>query len=418
MHASGGRPHDHAVGRARYLAETRDYAGTVHFIGAVMSSLPDCISVLVRLCITTMIFSSTALAESFQWTQYGPSGPEVRVITNEPTCPVARVNGSETAMRVRAAPGGDYPITVCTVLIPADTKSISISDVPVTLPLPEPRRIAVIGDTGCRLMVPFVPPQACNDPSKWPFRRIAEIIARMQPDLVIHVGDYYYREAPCPSQSRGCGDSPSGDTWLVWRADFFAPADSLLKVSPWVFVRGNHEVCGRGGQGWSRTLEPYAFDEVNKCNDDAKPFIVRLPGLILAVMDVSSASAGVEQAQVQVYREQYESLADTTSGPSWILQHIPIWTNKWLAEAAAGMLPENVMLILSGHHHFFRVLNYGPNLPIQIVSGHGGAVLNSGTFGFLILEKQNDGWRLTNYNDLGVSQQSCFLKGRSATCPG
>jgi hypothetical protein len=40
-----------------------------------------------------------------------------------------------------------------------------------------------------------------------------------------------------------------------------------------------------------------------------------------------------------------------------------------------------------------------------------------GAFGFLMLEKQNGGWQLTNYDKSGGPQNSCFLKARSATCP-
>jgi hypothetical protein len=106
-------------------------------------------------------------------------------------------------MIVRAAPGEHYPITVCTLLIPADAKSVSISDVPVTLPSSDTRRIAVIGDTGCRLQAKFpIVYQACNDPAEWPFPPIAKAIAQMRPDLVIHVGDYVYRQAPCPPEKR------------------------------------------------------------------------------------------------------------------------------------------------------------------------------------------------------------------------
>jgi Calcineurin-like phosphoesterase len=398
-----------------------------------------------------MIFSSTASAEIYHWLQYGPAGLEARVITDAASCPVARVDESQAAMGVRAAPGGQYPITVCALQVPADAKSVLIRAVPVALPVSEPNRIAVIGDTGCRMKGPFV--QACNVPAQWPFRLIAEVIAQMQPDLVIHVGDYHYRETPCPSETVGCGGSPAGDTWYAWRADFFAPADTLLKVSPWVFVRGNHEECHRGGQGWSRFLEPYAFDDEKACNGVGKPFVVPLRGLTLAVMDVSSArEERVDRLQAQTYREQYKSLAETTSGPTWILQHRPIWSvggafggklvgdNKTLAAAAAGVIPDNAMLMLSGHHHLFQVLNYESDLPVQVVSGHGGDFLNIGyssdpkgwtinrvkvksglniigAFGFLMLEKRNDGWQLTNYDKFGGSQNSCFLKTRSATCP-
>jgi hypothetical protein len=51
--------------------------------------------------------------------------------------------------------------------------------------------------------------------------------ARTQPDLVIHLGDYHYREycdqpALCaPLHGQGV---PIGYGWAGWHADFFAPA--------------------------------------------------------------------------------------------------------------------------------------------------------------------------------------------------
>jgi hypothetical protein len=289
--------------------------------------------------------------------------------------------------------------------------------------------------------------QACNDPQQWPFHLIADVVAQTKPDLVIHVGDYHYRETPCPWGHDGCAGSPFGDTWSVWRADFFAPADTLLKMAPWVFVRGNHEVCDRGGKGWSRTLEPFPFDAAAGCNGPAKPYLARLTKFALAVMDVSPATeTAVNEVQMQVYREQYKSLATLASGPTWLLQHRPIWSvsgtiggrlsgdNKTLAAAAAGLLSANIELILSDHHHIFQALNYDGDLPVQIVSGHGGDLLNlgpssdpagwvingvkvksgvnkHGTFGFAIFEQQNEGWQLTSYDRHGTTLTTCLFVG-------
>jgi hypothetical protein len=107
-------------------------------------------------------------------------------------------------MSVRAAPGGQFPILVCSLDIPADAQSVTISEVPVPVPVAvgQVNRVAVIGDTGCRLKGFYV--QACNDPEQWPFRLIADVVAQMKPDLVIHVGDYHYRETPCPAGNQGC----------------------------------------------------------------------------------------------------------------------------------------------------------------------------------------------------------------------
>ena len=106
-----------------------------------------------------------------------------------------------------------------------------------------------MGDTGCRLETGD-PPQSCNDPQAWPFKQISDMASSFNPNLVIHVGDYLYRQDACPQGDNGCEGSPFGDNYATWDADFFAPANRLLRKAPWVFSRGNHEECGRAGKGW------------------------------------------------------------------------------------------------------------------------------------------------------------------------
>src|ERR1700704_5244393 len=110
---------------------------------------------------------------------------------------------------------------------------------------------------------------------------------------------------PMPCSHQGCTGSPFGDNWVTWRADFFTAADPLLKAAPWVFVRGNHETCRRGGEGWNRMLGPYAFDAAAVCKTYEEPYVVKFAGLTLAIMDVSEAKEEVlDEAQVQIYRRQ------------------------------------------------------------------------------------------------------------------
>ncbi len=394
---------------------------------------------------------SPAGAETFKWLQFGPSGLEARAITDEPGCPTAQFDETETTMTVRASPGATFPVTVCAASIPSRVRSVAIAgDSLASPPATDLKRIVVIGDTGCKLKGDHI--QACDDPTQWPFSAIAEAAARQKPDLVVHVGDYYYRETPCPAAVAGCAGSPFGDNWPVWRTDLFAAAEPLLKVAPWVFVRGNHEVCSRGGEGWDRMLGPYAFDAAAICKTNEDPYVVKFAGLTLAVMDVSKAKEDeLDGAQAKIYRAQYSALATMTSGQTWVLQHRPIWSpgvefaghflgdNKTLAAAATGVIPSNVMLILSGHHHLFQTLTYESDLPVQIVAGNGGDSLNPGSptdpagwvingvkvksgvdlpgsFGFSMLEKQTEGWRLTNFDTLGQPHQSCLIDGRSANC--
>lgn len=394
--------------------------------------------------------AGAASAETYQWVQYVPGGVEARAVTTEAVCPKAMIDGADAPMAVHSAPGENYPVTGCKVLVPAGAKVLSVDGVPLALPKAEPKRILVIGDTGCRMKGKKA--QACNDPVKWPFRLIAEVAAHQKPDLVLHVGDYHYRETACPEGFAGCEGSPFGDTWAVWRADFFSPAESLLKVAPWVVTRGNHEECKRGGKGWSRTLEPAPFDAAKGCNGMAEPYTVALPGVTLAVLDVSTAEEGkVDETAAAKFKSQFLSLAD--KGPTWVTLHRPIWSseetdeggkavgdNKTLAAAAFGNIPKNVNALLSGHHHSFMAFNYDADLPVQLISGHGGDYLDKGTaadpsgfminnvliksginvakaFGFAMLEKQDGGdWAYLNYDAYGKLLTRCTLAGRKVTC--
>lgn len=392
----------------------------------------------------------SARAESYHWVQYVPGGVEARAVTEQANCPEAKIDGAVVAMAIHSGPGENYPITTCKVAVPATAKSASIAGVPLVLPKAEPQKILVIGDTGCRIKGKKA--QACNDPVKWPFRLMAEVAAHQKPDLILHVGDYHYRETACPETVPGCAGSPFGDTWTVWRADFFGPAETLLRAAPWVVTRGNHEECKRGGKGWSRTLEPSPFDSAKGCNGMSEPYTVALPGVTLAVMDVSTAEEEkVDETAAAKFKAQFTSLAD--KGPTWVTLHRPIWSseevdnggkpvgdNRTLAAAAFGNIPSNVEALLSGHHHSFMAFTYDADLPAQLISGHGGDYLDHGTpanpagfminnvlikaginvakvYGYAMLEKQADGsWAYLNYDIYGKLITRCNLAGRKVSC--
>ena len=133
-----------------------------------------------RFCLLAIGFGliamiSQAAAETFQWLQLGPAGLEARVITEEPSCPTTQIDGTEAGMTVRASPSDKFPLTVCAATIPSNANSVAIAGAPLALPpTGEPKRIAVIGDTGCRLKGDHI--QACNDPTQWPFAAIEEAV--------------------------------------------------------------------------------------------------------------------------------------------------------------------------------------------------------------------------------------------------
>jgi hypothetical protein len=68
-------------------------------------------------------------------------------------------------------------------------------------------------------------------------------IAAARLDLVIHVGDYHYRETAWPPVARDCSASPSGYAGGMLICALFDAAVLIL-------IHGNH--CDRAGEGWFR----------------------------------------------------------------------------------------------------------------------------------------------------------------------
>ena len=418
---------------------------------------------LLRLALAAAITAGLAGAagagESFHWVQYVPGGIEGRAITDAPSCPAATIDGAAVAMNLRSGPGPNYPVRVCAVPIAAGAKLVTIDGIPLPLPIAHPNRILLIDDSGCRLKGKKV--QDCNDAAMWPFRTGSDIATLMKPDLVLHVGDYHYRESACPPGNLGCAGAPFGDTWDVWRADFFSPAELLLDSAPWIFVRCNHEECDRGGKGWARILDPYPWS-ADAGRDGclpgpAAPFTVDIGGVTIVVMDTSTADEEkANDQQAEVFRAQFQSVKNLApSGTVWLAFHRAIWStdgsvalgrggdNKTLALAAKDNIPENVQAFLSGHQHKFEVDAYQQDLPVQIVSGHGGDDLSPDapanpvgitvngmtivagfakprTFGFSLLERDPSDrlgmWTITDYDTLGRSLGRCRIEGRSVDC--
>src|SRR5205807_1157584 len=182
-------------------------------------------------------------------------------------------------------PDSAFPIQICEARVPAAASRLAVGGIAMpTLPT-RVRRIAILGDTGCRIAAKAL--QDCNDPASWPFAAIAKAGAAMRPDLVIHLGDYYYRERACPVGRAGCAGSPHGDNWPAWKADLFDPAGPLLAAAPWVVVRGNHELCSRGGHGWFRLLDPHPAGP--DCLDRTEPYWLSAGGLAFLVFDSADA---------------------------------------------------------------------------------------------------------------------------------
>jgi hypothetical protein len=330
----------------------------------------------------------------------GPQGPLARVIVADATrCPQISVDGSEQTMNVRALPDAAFPVLVCEFPLAPNIKSARIAGIgSVELPVLRPAltSIAVFGDTGCRLKAAKQPAAAadpddedhgrfqdCNIPARWPFAQLAASVAAAKPDLVIHVGDYLYRESACPPRDAGCARSPHGDDWPAWKADFFAPGAPALRAAPWIVVRGNHEICSRAGAGYFRLLDPRPAQAPPPCVDLVAHFTVTVAGQSFIVLDSSNA-ADTCPCDSGPYAAQFADMRPTPG--SWFLTHRPVWgfrshtetINATLQQALAsfnGKLPDGIALALAGHIHVAEVLSFADKRSPQFVLGTGGTLL-------------------------------------------
>jgi len=417
----------------------------------------------MRKCALSVLFlllPAVAQAADSAWVQATAAGFEARLVTVAASCPALTTDKGDVAMTVRAAATADFP-SVCAATLPSGTTHASIGDRSLPLPAADPQRILVLGDTGCRIKGATL--QACNDPAKWPFPQLAMAAAALKPDLVIHVGDYLYRESACPAGNHGCAGSPWGDNWTSWLADFYAPAAPLLAAAPMVLARGNHEDCVRAGPGWLRLQGPSAFDPAAPCIAHLPLYNVDLGGLTLGVLDDAlSNETDLDRAMGQTYADELAGLGKIPA-PVWLVHHRPTWGaisgplgipiggNLTLMEASSlnarkggPLIPDSVALMLSGHLHTFEAINYDQAVPPQIVAGNGGdkldetprslkgAVFQGGTavrvvrglsvggFGFLLMTKVKSGWTIDLYDSNGGHTRRChFREGarRRVDCP-
>jgi hypothetical protein len=416
-----------------------------------------------------------------------------RAITTSPSCPLIEIDGKSAAMAVRSplsaiplrpssaeakerpAPPSS-PVQSCEAALPAGVHSVVVAGRSLPLPVAEPRRIVVIGDTGCRLKGKEF--QDCHDANAYPFARVAASAAAWKPDLVIHVGDYHYREDPCPADRPGCAGSPFGYGWDAWNADFFAPARALLAAAPWVVARGNHETCVRGGQGWWRFLDPRPLRPENSCDDPAMdsigdytdPYAVPL-GLEAQLLVFDSASTSYKgfkagDIRLEKYADTYRKLAALAARArhNIAVDHHPLYGFGAEQDKQTGaiklfggdagliqtfgaiqprLLPANVDVLLSGHVHLWEQLSFSSDHPSQFVSGFAGtaedivplpASVPPGTtpapgavveamsswidgFGFMSMERRGpDRWDVVIHDRDGRERNSCTVEGRHSRC--
>jgi hypothetical protein len=441
--------------------------------------------------------SDATLAET-AWVEIGANNQAIaRLLTPYAACPSITVDGTTSAMTVRA-PIATLPLrptstdttlaaamtssnskpsvfttTTCEFNLPAGASKASVAGISLPLPKPVVNRVVIIGDTGCRISIGNVY-QACNDPTQWPFSVIAATTAAMKPDLVLHVGDYEYRDNPCPPGNTACAGQPWGYGSDAWAADFFAPAAPLLAAAPWVMVRGNHEVCNRAGQGWYRYLDPAPFDssDVKTCDNPASdttgnfndPWAVSFGDTQFIAFDSSSVSkTAYSPAAFQPYTTELSEAASLSSGNllNIFAVHHPVLgysaanpptlgspglQSVMNAAFPGNYYPPNTAIAIHGHVHDFQAFDFASNHPATFVAGNGGdnldsalpAVFNpnadlpapntvvnafaySQEFGFMVMDRVGavgaKNWKFTSYRTNGTVIAVCSMAPAGA-CSG
>jgi len=357
------------------------------------------------------------------------------------TTSVRRLNPTSSGLQVKPE---NFPVTVCEAVmregVSYTNSAVGVSLDKVTLDV---KQVQVYGDSGCKI-------DDC--PSGTPsteFKALSDKGATQSVDLILHMGDFNYRgtsahfatlngekiyaydagDTPNPQPScsyygdyysQNAGDSPKPDEWSYWRDDFFTSATSLLPKAPWVFARGNHELCSRAGAGWFYFLGPGSSlagsrQSQMQCPDQGQsldsppksaagrvqmiePYMVSLSNFQVWVTDSANACDDFSQTPLTAqYQTQFETLASSASvianTPTWVMGHRPIWgyqggsgsINNMLQTALnntkAGALPSAVQLSLAGHMHIYESLTFFDSSkqptgrPPQIVIGNSGVAL-------------------------------------------
>ncbi len=469
-----------------------------------MNRLPFIVFVRLcwSLCLCLCLFVGVALPNAYAdqaantWIVLGEGGQAVvRTVTAASACPILKQDGKLERMRVRApaetiaqrktasepseSKPSAFPVLTCEAILRSGVKSAAVNGKAIALPKAQPRRIVVLGDTGCRMKKADDAFQACNEVDAWSFAAVAKKAASFKPDLVIHVGDYHYRENPCPESVEGCRNSPWGYGFDVWQADFFEPARPLLEAAPWVMTRGNHESCARAGQGYWRFLDPRPYLKGRDCNEEkydgigdySAPYAIPLgksadQSAQLIVFDSAKvpnkkmAKEDPARLLFSHYLKQVEQLASAADF-NIMINHHPIlgfsvghkddgstdfksgntvlqgvMEELWLQR----LFPDRIKMSLAGHVHLFQAVSFHTDHPMQFVSGNGGTASDkslptsvpaevspfaaaqvdqfatSNRNGFLVLEREATHWRVRAYDIEGRLISDCRSQLTKASC--
>ena len=361
-----------------------------------------------------------------------PSGLLARAILPAGAdCPVLKTRFQGGTKRIqthlRALPANTSPafnqVTVCEAAIPKNAVRADIGGHPIPARLAKRvEDIAVFGDVGCRVTDWEV--QDCNTVASWPLARVSQSIANEKPDVILFLGDFFYRESACPTgQEAACGSSPPPitgapftDSAYGWMADSILPLAPIFPVAPLVIVRGNHEACNRGGNGFFLFFDPF-LDSSQTCSPvpDGNTFVAPTPALTrtwatdlkvrpgrtlrLAMVDAAYGNDSQVTPWSVEQRVGYIEARNLTTPQkkmeSWLLVHRPLFGHlttqyapsgdplwvPWVSidqQVASYGLLDNYNAVLSSHMHLMQAVQI-PGQPGQMILGNGATELDPST---------------------------------------
>ena len=394
-------------------------------------------------------FDPSTLAGTALYPAVGPVPGTTGKTNGKNGYPQYFINAAATASSTLPGPNGTTVPqatslwTECEAIVPPGHSVATIGGVDLKLPVAHPQRIMVFGDTGCRMNGVLAAngsnQQNCMNPSAFALQYLSTYEATFRPDLILQVGDWFYRDTNCQNTFAGCGSPTSatyetwGDTFDSWNADVFFPEQASLAAAPWVMLRGNHESCGRGARGWFAFLDPHPYNVNNvKCpftaaypapggtaenptptyNADFTPtFIVPINNVKLLAhdssfandsasfapgspdintaknydIDLTNALNAVGDRSIAIFATHkptfgltYGSITGTNNNTGDFTEQAVFSGGTWAGSAFTNGVPSRIGLFLSGHVHQLQYL-VGPTnyYPPQLIVGVGGSLLDA-----------------------------------------
>lgn len=377
----------------------------------------------VGIAVVTGPNASAQSAPVAAWVQWAADGTaHARAISRTTSCPNVIAGTTVIAMTQRAGPNPSFPDRVCDVQLPSSVAHASVETLPLPLVPRVVKRIAIIGDNGCRTTVAAV--ETCNDPAVWPFPAIVRSIVAAHPDLVIHLGDYVFRTSLCPTGIH-CTETDFADNANEWLSDYFRPMAPLLAIAPIVQVRGTNESCDLNG--WSRYL---TGAPTSTCVAHEPPSFIRFENLLLGNVDDSGDEIEAEMQPPLFIADlkAVQARASAAQRDTWVLSHRPAIT--YLLTNENSPPAPDVAAYLSGHVHVFGAYSllsegalvlaglggngYSSNDETKMLVALGGVTERE--FGYVLADRDSTGWTISVHDSDGTLHRSCRMAARKITC--